>query len=159
MPKRYSVRKLRPSDLDRILEIEHASFGRDAYDRNLFAEFLHKCGDLFLVVERGRRVCGYMVTCIRGSASGARAELVSVAIVPEHRGKGAASVLMDSTLRRLRLRRVERLSLMVRLTNREARRFYDKYGFHKVRVVRGYYEGGGDGLLMARNLDRAIQER
>ena len=152
MSKRYSVRKLRPSDLDRILEIEHASFGRDAYDRNLFAEFLHKCGGLFLGVEWRRRICGYMVTCVRGSGSGARAELVSVAILPEHRGKGAASVLMDSTLRRLRLRRVERLSLMVKVTNREARAFYDKYEFHKVRIVRGYYEGGGEGLLMVKSL-------
>ena len=82
MPKRYSVRKLRPSDLDRILEIEHASFGKDAYDRNLFAEFFHKCGDLFLVAETGSDICGYMVTCIRGRGSDDRAELVSVAVDP-----------------------------------------------------------------------------
>src|ERR1043166_6370273 len=62
MPEQYSVRKIRSSDLDRILQVEHASFRKDAYDRNLFAEFLHKCGDLFLVVERGAGICGYMIT-------------------------------------------------------------------------------------------------
>ncbi|SPE33117.1 SSU ribosomal protein S18P alanine acetyltransferase [Candidatus Sulfopaludibacter sp. SbA6] len=156
MAKRYSVRKLRPSDLDRILEIEHASFGKDAYDRNLFAEFFHKCGDLFLVAETGSGVCGYIVTCIRGNGppcgTNTRAELVSVAVHPDHRGRGAASALMDSTLRRLRLRGVVRLGLMVRAANRKALAFYEKYGFQKVRIVRGYYEDHADGLLMAKNL-------
>lgn len=150
MPARFSVRRLRNSDFDRILEIEHLSFGKDAYDRNLFAEFFHKCGDLFLVVEGCRKVCGYMVTGIRGQGALGRAELVSVAVDPAARGKGAASALMDSTLRRLRLRGIGRLRLMVRATNREAHAFYEKYGFRKVRTVRGYYEDGGDGWLMAR---------
>lgn len=150
MPARFLVRRLRSSDLDEILIIEHLSFGKDAYDRNLFAEFLHKCGDLFLVVERGRKVCGYMITCTRGQGALGRAELVSVAVNPAMRAKGAASALMDSTLRRLRLRGIGRLGLMVRVTNQEARAFYEKYGFRKVRTVRQYYEDGGDGWLMAR---------
>ena len=50
-----TIRLFRLSDLDRILDIEQASFGEDAYDRNLFANFYHKCGDLFLVAARGRR--------------------------------------------------------------------------------------------------------
>lgn len=150
MAKEYSVRKLRASDLDRILEIEHASFGKDAYDRNLFAAFLDKCGDLFLVAERGWGVCGYMVTCIGGRPRGA--ELVSVAVDPKERGKGAASALIESTVRRLRLRGVTRLRLMVRVTNRKAVAFYGKYGFRKLRIVRGYYEGKGDAWLMAKVL-------
>ena len=78
MHERHSVRRLRMADLDRILEIERTSFGRDAYDRNLFAEFFHKCGDLFLGVERGHTLRGYMVTCIRGE----QAEVISVAVDP-----------------------------------------------------------------------------
>jgi ribosomal protein S18 acetylase RimI-like enzyme len=53
MTKHFTVRLLRLADLDRILEIEHASFGKDAYDRNLFAHFFDNCGDLFLVATRG----------------------------------------------------------------------------------------------------------
>jgi len=152
MYKHCSVRRFRLSDLDRIQRIEHLSFGKDAYDRNLFAEFFHNCGDLFLVAENGPDICGYMVTCIRGRDADARAELVSVAIHPRHRRLGAASALMDSTLRRLRLRGVVRLALMVRTTNQKALSFYEKYGFHKIRIVRGYYEHEADGLLMAKNL-------
>jgi ribosomal-protein-alanine N-acetyltransferase len=148
MVERYSVRRARPGDMERILEIETASFGRDAYDRNLFAALFRRCEGLFLVVEDGPRVCGYMVCCRRGNW----AELVSVAVDPKARGRGAASRLMESTIRRLRDRRVIRLRLMVKVNNCKARAFYEKYGFEKVRVVRGYYQGGGDGLMMARML-------
>jgi ribosomal-protein-alanine acetyltransferase len=150
MTRPFSIRLLRLSDLDRILQIEHASFGKDAYDRNLFADLMHQCGDLFLVAVKGRSVCGYMVTCLGGKAASGRAELVSIAVDPKQRGKGIASALMASTLRRLRRRGVERLHLMVKVTNAAAIRFYEGYGFHKSRMVRGYYEDGADGWRMVR---------
>jgi ribosomal-protein-alanine N-acetyltransferase len=153
MTTAFSIRLLRLSDLDRILQIEHASFGKDAYDRNLFADFYHKCGELFLVAVRGRNVCGYMVTCTGGRSPSGRAELISVAVDPKHRGKGIASALMDSTLRRLRRRGIERFALTVKVTNRVAIRFYKGYGFNKSRIVRRYYEDGADAFRMATYLN------
>lgn len=148
MPVPFTIRKLRLADLDRILEIERASFGPDAYDRKLFANYLHTCGDLFFAVERGRKLWGYLIACARGE----RAELVSVAVDPAARGKGAASALMERALRRLKRRGIARFSLMVKTANREAEACYVKYGFRRVRRVRRYYEDGSDAWLMARNL-------
>jgi [ribosomal protein S18]-alanine N-acetyltransferase len=152
MATRFSIRLFRLSDMDRILQIEHASFGKDAYDRNLFAEYQHKCRGLFLVLEKGRNICGYMVTCVGGGAARGRAELVSIAVDPPHRGKGIASALMDSTLRRLRRRKIGRFHLTVKVTNAAAIRFYKRYGFHKRRIVRAYYEDGADGRRMEKLL-------
>jgi ribosomal-protein-alanine N-acetyltransferase len=151
MPQPPEIRRFRPSDMDRIAAIESASFGNDAYDRNLFAEFYRKCGPLFLVAVRRNSVCGYAVACIRGE----RAEVVSIAVDPRSRRGGVAAALMDSTLRRLRRRGASRVVLMVKLTNAAARAFYEKRGFSKVRLVRGYYEDGSDGILMARALASA----
>jgi len=148
MPAPVHVRKFHPLDLDRILQIEHASFGNDAYDRNLFAEYFRKCGSLFLVADGRRGVCGYAVTCIRGG----RAELISIAVDPKERGRGAASALLESTLRRLRRRCVARFGLIVRSTNDPARAFYEKYGFRRMRIMRGYYEDGEDGVSMTREV-------
>src|ERR1035438_5660785 len=121
MDTHFTVRPARRRDLDRILEIETASFGADAYDRNLFAEYTRKCGGLFLVAERGTKVCGYSIAAISPGKTANRAELVSVAVEPAWLGKGAASALMDSTLRRLRRRGLARLGLMVKVTNHRAR--------------------------------------
>lgn len=147
MPSEFTIRRFRLSDMDRILEIERTIFPRDAYDRNLFAEYFHTCGELFLVLVSCGNICGYMLTCIRP-----RPEIVSIAVQPAERRKGAASLLLKSTIRRLRLRRIDRLNLMVRVRNRAARNFYAKYGFLKIRVVRHYYEDGADGFLMSKNL-------
>ena len=145
---RHTVRRLRSADLNRIMEIERASFGDEAYDRNLFAEFFRKYGELFLVAEHDGIIRGYMIACIRGE----QAELVSVAVDPAARGRGAASALMESTLRRLRRRGIARIGLVVKVTNDKARAFYERYGFKKVRRASRYYEDGADGWRMARNL-------
>jgi ribosomal-protein-alanine N-acetyltransferase len=152
MDNRFAVRPVRPRDLGRILEIEAASFGADAYDRNLFAEYTRKCGGLFLVADSGNKVCAYSIAILSPGGTGNRAELISIAVDPAFLGKGAASALMDSTLRRLRRRGVTRLGLMVNVMNFRALGFYKKYGFRKTRRVAGYYEDGGDGISMAKDL-------
>lgn len=145
-----SVRLFRVRDLEEILRIEHASFRSEAYDRKLFADLHRKCGGLFLVAETPGRICGYMVTCFRPETG--RAEIVSLAVEPKARRKGAASLLMQSTLRRLKRRGANRVGLMVKERNRGARRFYEKYGFLRVRRVPKYYDDGSDGVFMRREV-------
>jgi ribosomal-protein-alanine N-acetyltransferase len=152
MDKRFAIRRVRQRDLGRILEIEAASFGADAYDRKLFAEYTRKCGGLFLVAEWGSKVCAYSIAAISPGRIRNRAELVSVAVDAAFLGKGAASALMDSTLRRLRRRGVTRLGLMVNVMNFRALGFYEKYGFRKLRRVARYYEDGADGLSLAKDV-------
>ncbi|HWC98959.1 MAG TPA: GNAT family N-acetyltransferase [Candidatus Sulfopaludibacter sp.] len=148
MRQGYFIDRLGECDLDRTLEIEVLSFGKDAYDRKLLAEYLRKCGDLFLGAWKGRKLCGYILTRI--SADGCRADLISVAVDPLYRRKGVAASLLESTLRRLRRRKVGRMTLMVKSTNAGAREFYEKYGFTKLRRVPAYYEDGKDGIRMVK---------
>lgn len=152
MIREFSIRRFRESDFNRILEIEHDSFGTYAWDRNLFAEFCHKCGDLFLVAVSGRKICGYSITCLSGRARSTSAELVSIAVNPRYRGQGAATLLMAATLRRLRRRGITRVRLMVKVTNATAIRFYENLGFQRGRLVRGYYEDGSDGRQYEKRL-------
>jgi ribosomal-protein-alanine N-acetyltransferase len=78
--------------------------------------------------------------------------LVSIAVDPRRRGKGIASGLLESSIRRLRRRGAVRLHLMVKVTNDTALRFYERHGFQKGRIVRGYYEDGADGRGMSKPL-------
>jgi ribosomal-protein-alanine N-acetyltransferase len=134
--------------MDRILEIERASFGKDAYDRKLFAEYQRKCGELFLLAEAGGTVDGYSIACISGKGNDRVASLESIAVTPSARGKGAASSLLKSTFRRLKLREVGRITLIVRGSNDVALQFYQRRGFTAVRRAPGYYEDGEEGLVM-----------
>ena len=158
---RISLRRFRLDDMTELLAIEHACFGRDAYDRNLFAEYERSCGAFFLVVEdtapgaSGQAQkpvpVGYSIACIcRGRPD--LANLISIAVIQEARGRGAASLLLSSTVRRLKLRNVERLTLAVRKSNGSAIRFYERHGFTHLRRAPRYYEDGEDGLLMRKKL-------
>ena len=149
MSPRISVRPVQIADLDRVLAIERACFGKYAYDRKLFAEYTRTCGDLFLVAEEGVKVIGYGITRIWDSA---RAELVSIAVDPAAQRHGAAAALMARTLRRLRRLGLERLTLTVKVSNLPARAFYEKLGFRKVRRAPRYYEDGSDGLRFVKLL-------
>src|ERR1700721_3318675 len=100
MPASYTVRRFKPADMDRVLAIERACFGKDAYDRKLFAEYGRKCGALFLLAEGSRAADGYSIACVSGKYRNLlkRGELVasleSIAVHPRARGKGAASLLL-----------------------------------------------------------------
>jgi [ribosomal protein S18]-alanine N-acetyltransferase len=152
MPTRYTVRRFKSADMDRILEIERASFGKDAYDRKLFAEYQRKCGELFLLAEGERTIDGYSIACMCVRNGNLVASLESIAVAPNARGKGAASSLLKSTIRRLKLRGVSRLTLMVRRSNAIALQFYKSRGFTALRRAPGYYENGEEGLLMRKDL-------
>jgi ribosomal-protein-alanine N-acetyltransferase len=148
MSTHLSVRRALLSDFPAILAIETACFGPDAYDRKLFAELHRKCGGLFLVALWGTKVVAYAVTCTNPKG----AELVSIAVAPRYRNRGAASALLDGTLRRLRRRNVAKFTLMVKVSNSAAIAFYEKYAFRKLRLVKRYYEDASDGFLFVRVL-------
>ena len=132
--------------MDRVLWIERASFGRQAWPRDLFVELHQDCPDLFLVAKLRGRIAAYMATCVQKS----NAEIVSLAVHPDFRGRGVAQALMRFTLRSLARTGARRVELMVRPGNVAGRQLYRSFGFRELRRVSRYYENGGDGILMVR---------
>jgi ribosomal-protein-alanine N-acetyltransferase len=126
--------------LDRVVEIERLCFAHDAYPADLFLDLYRENGELFFVARRSRRIVGYCVACV----TGAEAEVVSVAVVPEHRGAGVGRALMRHTMTRLKRLRVRTLALMVRPENQDALRLYRRLGFRAVGRVPRYYEDHSD---------------
>jgi ribosomal-protein-alanine N-acetyltransferase len=136
--------------LDRILQIERASFGRDAWPRKAFLEYYDECRELFLVVKFSRRIAGYIIACVDGRDG----EIASLAVHPDYRRRGLAAVLIGRALRELRAAGIRRVELMVRVGNTAGEQLYRSFGFRRVRAVSRYYEDGGDGFLMVRSMRR-----
>jgi len=138
------IRRIEAEDLDRVLEIEQSSFGRDAWNRRLFLAYLRNRPELFLVAVRRRTVVGYAITVVRSK----QAELESIAVDPRNRGSGIARGLASQTRLELRRRGVRNWWLMVDVENELAIRFYTRYGFERVRRSKGYYGAGRDAWRM-----------
>ena len=142
------IRRFLRRHLERVLTIENACFAREAYPRALFLELHRECGRHFFVARKSRRIVGYAVA----SVGEGDAEIVSIAVLPEHRRAGVATALLRHILSRLRRARIGRLTLMVRPDNLAAIRFYRGLGFRSAGRVARYYEDRSDGLLMRMRL-------
>ena len=125
-----------------MVEIEKASFGRDAWRPELFLEYFRASPELFLIARIGRTIAGYSIaqTNWRG------AELESIAVHPRYRGRGIAQALLQATI--ARLEGASALRLMVSTANKPALRFYKNFGFIRVRKVPHYYGRGRDASRM-----------
>jgi ribosomal-protein-alanine N-acetyltransferase len=148
MAARIEIGRFLRRHMDRVVAIEAACFARDAYPRELFAELHRDCGRFFYVARRARRIVGYAVA----AAAGDEAEIVSIAVAPEHRAAGVGAALLRHTIARLRRARVRTLALMVRPGNRDAIRLYHRLGFRAAGSIARYYEDGAAGLLMRKRL-------
>lgn len=134
------VRRAGERDLPRILEIERACFGREAWPESLFRAYLEACPELFLVAGRA----GYAVACIRRS----QGEIESIAVHPRFRRKGVGATLMRFIVAALRRRGVKAAALMVDRRNRTAIEFYRSFGFRRARTIADYYGRGRAGWRM-----------
>jgi len=138
------VRRFARRDLQRVLAIERASFGKDAWPPALFLEYWRASPELFLIAKHRRRIAGYSIT--RTDWRGA--ELESIAVHPRLRGRGVAQALLEATLLSLRSAGVRALRLMAGTSNEPALRFYRRLGFIRVRKVKRYYGPARDAWRM-----------
>lgn len=83
-------------------------------------------------------------------------ELLSLGVVPAHRRHGAASVLIDAVVERVKGEGVKRLLLEVAEDNDEARRLYSRFEFEPIGRRPGYYTKRNGPSVAAITLARAI---
>jgi ribosomal-protein-alanine N-acetyltransferase len=115
--------------------------------------------DIFLVAVVGGKIVGYNMCRIemgvghikRGIVK--QGHVVSIAVLPEYRRRGIATALMLRAMDAMKNKYgASEVYLEVRVSNEPAIRLYEKLGFTKVRILRGYYLDGEDAYLMAREL-------
>jgi ribosomal protein S18 acetylase RimI-like enzyme len=93
-------------------------------------------GVLVLLAEFDGSPVGYAFVKHRGKSATYRipeptAELKTLSVVPEYRGRGIGDLLMQEVFTRLRERGIRELAIGVVATNDGAIRFYERYGFFK----------------------------
>jgi ribosomal-protein-alanine N-acetyltransferase len=143
-----TVRSFENNDLASILRIERESFDRDAWSREVLLEYAWAASDLFLVAIVAGRIAGYSIACPARHG----AEIASLAVRPRYRQEGVATVLLKTTIRRVRRSGAKAVWLMVRRQNNEAIRLYRKLGFVHTGTVPNYYDDHASGWRMGIDL-------
>ena len=143
-PQSRRIRHFELRDLPAILRIERASFAEDAWDREIFDEYIAKAPDLFLVAVAGEKIAGYILAARTRTG----AEIASVAVLPAYRKAGIARMLIKKIIRKIARAHGETIWLMVRPDNDNAIALYRSVGFVHTRTVANYYENGASGWKM-----------
>ena len=77
-----------------------------------------------------------------------QADVQTVAVAPGRQGEGLGATLLRALLDEASRRGCAEVLLEVREDNAAARKLYERFGFERISVRRGYYPDGVDGLVM-----------
>src|SRR5262249_15198969 len=140
-----SLDRMRPDDLDEVIEIERASFSmpwsRGAFLYELQQNRVARC----MVMREGSHVVGYLCLCEIGD----ELHITNVAVHPDQRCRAIGGSRLTGLLADARGRELKLVVLEVRPSNHEALTLYESFGFQVMGRRRGYYyDTGEDALVM-----------
>jgi ribosomal-protein-alanine N-acetyltransferase len=149
------LREYRTSDLDAMFRLDETCFPEEfRFDRDSMREFAEERN---AVVQVAEKVCGdiagFVIAHIEHIASELRAYVVTLDVAPDCRQKGLAQRLMREAEARAVAAGVRWVQLHVFTGNRVAIRFYERLGYQRIRIQRGYYgKTGLDAIVYGKDL-------
>ncbi len=129
-----------------VLAALHAASFPDPWSADSFAAMLSQPGVAGWLA--GDPPHGFLLA----RAAADEAEILTVAVIPEARRKGAGAEMLDEMLRVLGAGATRRVFLEVAADNAAARGLYARKGFIPCGRRPGYYPGGVDAAIMERAL-------
>jgi ribosomal-protein-alanine N-acetyltransferase len=118
----------------------------DPWSENSVAAELEHDYSLWVVALEEDTVVGY----VGAQISFEEADMMNVAVHPDHRRKGIAESVIDALIAQLKERGCAGLSLEVRASNIPAITLYEKMGFTQVGLRRNYYRNPKEDALILR---------
>lgn len=140
------LREMLVDDLDQVMEIEKDLF-HVPWTREGFFTFLTRKDSMFLVAEDKGEIlgyCGLLMVLDEG-------DVTNVAVRRDRQREGIGHFLVDSLVRLAAGCGVTTIHLEVRAGNHTAVRLYERMGFARDGIRKGYYTNPAeDALLMTR---------
>ncbi len=143
-PVRVRIRKGRLADIDTLLALEQSVFTVDHLSRKSFRNFLTSPHSVLMVADEGGTLAGYVHVLFRPKSTAAR--LYSIGVAANAAGRGIGVALLKAGERAARKRRATLMRLEVQPRNRAAIARYEKSGYRRTGLKRGYYNDGSDAL-------------
>jgi ribosomal-protein-alanine N-acetyltransferase len=101
----------------------------------------------YVVADIESKVVGYAGMFFGGN----QADVQTLAVASAQQGTGLGSLLLEDLLKEADRRGCRDALLEVRADNEPAQRLYERHGFTRISVRRGYYQPGSvDGLVLRR---------
>lgn len=143
-----ALERMRWWHIGALLPLERGLFGAEPWTARTFWSELGQLDTRhYLVALDGGEIAGYAGLC----AYPDEAYVQTLAVAPDRQGQGLGARLLTALLAEAARRRKTTVSLEVRADNLPAQRLYERHGFRRIAVRRGYYQPSGtDAWVMAR---------
>lgn len=138
------IRRMRTSDLDAVMDIEHSSFSTPWSRESFRLEIEENRCALYLVLTVDDRPAAYAGTWLVISEG----HITNIAVHPDFRGMGYGERITRALMREAMDIGISWLTLEVRRSNAAAQGLYGKLGFTEVGVRKRYYEDNGEDALI-----------
>ena len=148
MAAKLIIRKFLPSDIDKIVEIEKASFPQGAYSKRRLESLSKKHPNDFLVAQLADKKVGYIIAYNKAGVI----DFDSLTIDKKYRKLGIGKKLVVFVLNRFRKKGLKKASLEVRTSNKRAISFFQNLGFKITKVIKHYYRDSEDAYRMEKDL-------
>lgn len=138
------IRKMIQNDLDAVNAIEMQAF-QDPWSKQDFINELESNPYSCIYVKE---INGEVVAYVDLWIAYENAEIANIAVKKEFLHQGIASELMQYCLQKIQQSKCENFTLEVRVSNMNAVKLYEKFGFQTVSKRKKYYADGEDAYLM-----------
>ena len=140
-----NYREMNASGVSAVAALERICFSDPWSEASVASEVTNPLS-LWLVAVSDDAVVGYV-----GSQSVlGEADMMNLAVLPDHRGQGIGEALVRKLIARLAEREIHCLTLEVRVSNLPAIRLYEKLGFLQIGRRPRYYEKPREDALILR---------
>lgn len=129
------IRPMKPEDTQKVSLLEAEIFSMP-WSRQAFSDSLNRSDTLFLTALDQDNIVGYIGMYV----SLDEGEITNVAVAPGARRRGIGTLLLEEIKKQALLRSVRRIVLEVRVSNADAIRLYEKSGFIRAGIRKGFYE-------------------
>jgi ribosomal-protein-alanine N-acetyltransferase len=148
------LRNYRATDLDAMFRLDEACFAEPfRFDRESMREFAEERNAVVQIAEICGEIGGFVIVHIERVASEWQAYVVTLDVAPEYRRKGLARRLMKEAEACAASAGVRWIQLHVFTGNDAAIRFYERLGYQRISVRRGYYGTVGlDAIVYGKDL-------
>ena len=125
---------MRMIDLDQVYDLECRSY-EFPWSRNILKDCLLNKYD-FYIASYNNKIIGYVISKISAHES----HILNLTIDQDYRGNGIASELIEMIIAKCHVLGSKMIFLETRVTNKPAKKLYEKYNFHTIGIRKGYYK-------------------
>jgi ribosomal-protein-alanine N-acetyltransferase len=153
MPKAIHLQAYAPDDFETLHAIDEACYPRGiAYSRRTLREFLKLPGADCLVARAGGEPGATILGFILGESAGAEGRIITIDVLEAHRRAGVGTALLRALEERLGARGARRIELETATSNAAGVAFWERHGYRRMGLLRGYYLGRLDAWKMRKAL-------